>query len=53
VGRRIAGGEMVEGKHMNVNRKRYLVKLFLKWGERYVQGNVGDGELKYDIFDIW
>jgi hypothetical protein len=32
--------------------KRYLLKLFLKWGKRRIKENGGGGEFKYDIFGI-
>jgi hypothetical protein len=32
--------------------KRYLLKLFQKWG-RGIRDNGGGGEFKYNIFDIF
>jgi hypothetical protein len=32
-------------------KTRYLLKLFQEWG-RGTKENCGEGELKYDIFDI-
>jgi hypothetical protein len=32
--------------------KRYLLKLFQKWGGEVIKENSGGDELKYDIFDV-
>jgi hypothetical protein len=37
---------------MNVNAKRYQLKLFPEWGEGNIKETSEGGEFKYSIFDI-
>jgi hypothetical protein len=32
-------------------KKRYLLKLFLKWGEESIEKNGGGGKFKYNTFN--